>query len=135
MVFNYFLNHNNKSLLKNILKMIYLILLGLVFLKLNGFSIKKEINKLLENLKHKILILNQNLEHKKELDKQAKLYNNKKENLKRNSEIRINEITSETEKEINKIKEKYTQIISSLDKIKSQDDFIKLLNNLKLNNL
>jgi hypothetical protein len=115
--------------------MIYLIILGWVYLELDDYSIIKELNKLLANLKHKILILNQNLKYKKELDKQSKLYNNKKEKLKKKSEFKINKMISETEKEIDKVKEKYTKIISSLDYIKSQDDFIKLLNNLKLNNL
>lgn len=115
--------------------MIYLIILGWIYLELDDYLIIKELNKLLDNLKHKILILNQNLKYKKELDKQAKLYNNKKEKLKRKSEFKINKIISETEKEINKVKEKYTKIISSLDNIKNKDDFIKLLNNLKVNNL
>lgn len=110
--------------------MIFFLFLGWIF-SFDGDNIIKELNKYLKIIKHKYILLSQNQKFQIEMIQQRRLYDNKKAEIKRNTEIRINKMISTKKEEIKRVEQKYQKIITSLDNIKNKDDLINFLNNLK----
>lgn len=95
------------------------------------YKIIKELNKYFKIIKHKYKLFKQNYEFQIEKEKQEKFYENKKEEIRKNTEIRTNKMINEKKEEMQKIEKKYQSILVSLDNIKTKDDLINFLNNLK----
>lgn len=108
--------------------MIFLIFIGWIYY--SNDSIITTFIEYVNIIKHEIALLIENEQFKKQMEEQKKFYDKKKSELKRDTDLRINQMISKKKDEITKIKEKYNKILLYLDTIKDQDKLIEILNKL-----